>query len=312
MLGACDEPRPPPPAPPTPSTATAGGCDRARLGEVLEQLGAARVRHERFRGAVPVGAPVSVALRRCREGEPFAECEARHRAGSSRGGFVQVDGRTEVRFAFERRAAETELGRRLEALGEDDPTLELGRRTQTRVLTDPRVCVRGWETERVRLPEATASDLVFAHRLRFEGEGDDLAWGADARGALTVRCRARHEARPGPLEGACAPIADAALARATTRCDEPLPTAVRLRHGEDGPRIYGISPTGLLGGRIGLQNGDGLVSACGNAIASRADLERVIGEGRCALVVSRGGEAVRISLEEACGEASEPAQGEAR
>lgn len=296
LLTACGDPPPAPPRPEPPRPATYEGCDRERLQEVLEGLGAGRVRHGRFRGEVPVGEPTTTALRRCELGERLETCEARYGSGE---GHVRVDARTEVRFSFERQEARTELGRRLEALSEDDPTLELGRRTRRRVLTDARVCVRRWATTRVRVPEATAPDLTVAHQLGHAGDDLDLVWDAAPRGGLRVRCRARDEIRPGPLEGPCAVIAAGADAPG---CESGVAPSVRLVGG----RVYGVSPDGVLGGRVGLENGDQLRAACGRPVVDLTGLDAIVRAGRCPLRVSRDGAEVRISLDEACGARAEP------
>lgn len=194
-----------------PRSDSVAGCDRARLREVLHELGARRRNEVSFRDRVPVGAPKRTALARCEAGEPVASCRRLHQR---RGRHLWIAARTALRSRIVAVEPTTELERELSDLSQGDARFEFGRNVRERVLTESEVCVREYETRRIRVESVTASGADPLTLLRAESEHRELVFDISDDDQFSVRCAAREEVTGTPevpADGPCASLASAEL-----------------------------------------------------------------------------------------------------
>lgn len=244
-------------------------CDesdlRAALGDLEVEVKVVEVR-------VPVGEPAET-LARCLSQEPLAQCERRLLPSSSGRHAELVTGTNHVSI----RAAFTVDGAREERLfrnlGERDEwvrdaeahgrVVELGRTMPEPTAQGGAACVRVWRTVPVTVARATLEE---APPLEVP---DSLVVALAGGGRWTVRCRSAEEApvrSPIASDGPCAELSEEVQrqrALATVSCDTaPDITRLGVIPGAEGFRLYGIRRFSFWG-LFGIENGDELVSACG-------------------------------------------------
>lgn len=189
------------------------GCDRDSLRHFAEALGARQLKVGRHRGHVPVGEVLRTTLESCAEGTPLESCEARFSPRANER--VYVWALTERR----ERVVPVDQGELSDELGalSAHPDIELGRRVRTRVVADPRVCVRVFGTRHVRLEEVSATGVPLLERVEAQLASPEVVFTELEASRFTMRCPAHDELVELPRVAADGPCAVVVAAHAERR-----------------------------------------------------------------------------------------------